>query len=205
MNETKFKVGDRVRAIKEDDGNTRIIGKTGTVKKNWSFHGEPICDIEFDEYVNGLDLDGRCEHGKGWSCFETTLEPVHDNSKIVITTDGKRTTAKLYDGKKFIKSAEAICSLDDEFDFNIGAAIALERLTGQLESTLEVEEHFYNGKVVCVSSGCYETAFTLGKIYEITEGELKAENCAYLTEIKKVSEINEHFKREGVKFLEIVE
>ena len=61
----KFKVGDRVRAIKEDDGNTRIIGKTGTVKRNWSFRGEPVCDIEFDEHVNGRDLDGRCEYGKG--------------------------------------------------------------------------------------------------------------------------------------------
>lgn len=123
-----FKVGDRVRAVKKDDGNTRIIGKTGTVKKRWSFHGEPVCDIEFDEHVNGHDLNGRCKYGKGWSCYADTLEPVRDNNKIVITTDGKTTTAKLYDGKKFVKSAEAKCSPDDEFDFERGAGIAISRL-----------------------------------------------------------------------------
>ena len=98
-------------------------------------------------------------------------------------------------------------SFEDEINsvvFEKGAGIAISRLL-EWDFVPVEEEPYYNGKVVCVSSGCYGTAFTVGKIYEITEGELKAESCAYLTEIKKVSDINEHFKREGVKFLEIVE
>ena len=205
MNKPKFKVGDRVRVITDCIGNRKVIGKIGTVRK--IFEQTHAVGVEFDEYIDGHDIDGDFKYGYCWNFYEYEVEPIHNSNKIVITTDGKTTTAKMYDGKKLVNSAKAICSPDDEFDFNIGAAIALERLTGyvygQLENTLE--EEFYTGKVVCVSSGCYGTAFTVGKIYEITEGELKAESCAYLTEIKKVSEINEHFKREGVKFLEIVE
>lgn len=51
-----------------------------------------------------------------------------ENKKIVIITDGKETHARLYDGKKVIKSAIAKCSPDDEFDFDIGAKLAFERL-----------------------------------------------------------------------------
>lgn len=202
MNETKFKVGDRVRAITDCSGNRKVIGKIGTVRK--IFEQTHAVGVEFDEYIDGHDIDGDFKHGYCWNFHEYEVEPIHNNHKIVITTDGKTTTAKMYDGKKLVNSAKAICSPDDEFDFERGAGIAISRLLGWDFVPVE-EEHFYNGKVVCVSNGCYETAFTVGKIYEITEGELKAESCAYLTEIKKVSDINEYFKREGVKFLEIVE
>lgn len=48
--------------------------------------------------------------------------------KIVITTDGKITTAKLYDGKECVKVSEARCCPSDKFDLETGAKIALERL-----------------------------------------------------------------------------
>lgn len=201
----KFKVGDRVRAVKSCTGNTLIINKTGTIKL---FAGNGDLGVEFDENICGHDLHvwGRCKDGHGWYCPDDILEPAYENikvgkkylvkcfgkengnvieitkitgsevyyrtlvgvnehvnmfqigsefhkgltsyidNKIVITTDGKTTTAKMYDGKKFIKSAKAVCSPDDEFDFNLGATIALERLTGhvhgQLESTVEEKPKF---------------------------------------------------------------
>lgn len=64
------------------------------------------------------------------------FEPVCDN-KIVITTDGMETVAKLYDGKKIIKRATAKCSPNDEFNFETGAKIAFERL---IEETLAEEK-----------------------------------------------------------------
>lgn len=64
------------------------------------------------------------------------FEPVCDN-KIVITTDGMETVAKLYDGKKIIKHATAKCSPDDEFNFETGAKIAFERL---IEETIAEEK-----------------------------------------------------------------
>ncbi len=197
----KFKVGDRVRAVKPCAGNTRIINKIGTIR---IFAGNGDLGVEFDENICGHDLHvwGRCKDGHGWYCPDDILEPVCDNreievgkkyivtdgacengnvieitkiigseayyrtlvgtnaysnifqigsdfhkgltpcvdNKIVITTDGKTTTAKLYDGKKFIKSAKAKCSPDDEFDFGIGSALALERLMGNPDATLPEEK-----------------------------------------------------------------
>ena len=49
---------------------------------------------------------------------------------IHITTDGKTTHAVLKDGGKVTKRAKAVCSPHDEFDFNTGARIALDRLVG---------------------------------------------------------------------------
>lgn len=129
-----FKVGDRVRAVKEYDDNHHIIGKTGTIIKINAFDDYHSIGVKFDEHVNGHDLKSHfdtyfCKNGHGWWCSESVLEHVHNNnSKIVITTDGKTTTAKLYDGKKFVKSAEAKCSPDDEFDFEKGTGIAMSRL-----------------------------------------------------------------------------
>lgn len=48
--------------------------------------------------------------------------------KIVITSDGKNTLARMYDGKKIVKEAKAICSPDDTFDFETGAILAFRRL-----------------------------------------------------------------------------
>lgn len=66
------------------------------------------------------------------SIFAKNLIPLteqNDNTKkIVITTDGKTTTAKMYDGKSCIKVSEARCCQSDMFDFQTGAEIAFNRL-----------------------------------------------------------------------------
>ena len=54
---------------------------------------------------------------------------VTTDQKIVITTDGRTTTAKLYHGKTVNKTATAKCSPDDRFDFVEGAKIAFDCLT----------------------------------------------------------------------------
>lgn len=69
------------------------------------------------------------------------FEVVCDDRKIVITTDGKETLARLYDGNKVIKTATARCAPDDTFDFATGAKLAFERLMGeQKEATPENAE-----------------------------------------------------------------
>ena len=204
MNETKFKVGDRVRAIKECDGNKRIIGETGTVK---SITSDSFVGVEFDNPINGWKICNGVKEDNGWYCLGDILEPIHDNNKIVITTDGKTTTAKMYDGKKLVNSAKAVCSPDDEFDFNIGASIALERLTGQIE-TIPEEEQYFTGKAVCVSNECFGRYFTVGKIYNIVNGEFSTDdnmNCGSHRHIESVEELNTRFRPGTAKFLEIVE
>lgn len=59
----------------------------------------------------------------------TTQKPVA-NQKIVIVAEGKTTKAMRYVDNKLADVAFAKCSPDDEYDFDIGALLALVRLTG---------------------------------------------------------------------------
>ncbi len=60
-------------------------------------------------------------------------------NKIIITSDCKTTTARMYDGKTLIKESSAKCSPEDVFDFSVGAKIAFERLIAE-EKKPEVKE-----------------------------------------------------------------
>lgn len=122
--EQKFKVGDKVRAKKDAPYE---ITKDGWVGKVISVYdnsirvlGEVACGKRNDFYVNP-------------DYFE--LIP---DQKIVITTDGKTTTAALYEGKRRIKDAKAVCASSDTFDFNYGATLALDRLTGFVRGSVDI-------------------------------------------------------------------
>ena len=81
--------------------------------------------------------------------------------KVVITTDGKTTTAKMYEGKKLLKAAESSCSPEDTFDFAIGAKLALERVT-------EKEQKFKIGQFVRVINNDTNN-FPIGQIVQIID------------------------------------
>lgn len=118
----KFKVGDKVKVAKVNFG----------WKKNWVGKTFTIREIN----PNGTIGYSEPHYGTVEPCpyvfRESELLPVVD-SKIVITTDGKITTAKLYENGKVVKTAEAKCCPEDTFDFNVGAKLAVERLTGQVD------------------------------------------------------------------------
>lgn len=102
-----------------------------------------------------------------------------DSRKIVITTDGVETLARLYDGKKVVKSATAKCSSSDKFDFNTGAKIAFERLVGE-EKPKNTESEKPHRK----------SKFEVGKYYKA---------CGYLAGIIKITKIDEKSEeRDGV-------
>lgn len=123
----KFKIGDRVRCVRAVDDNKHIVDKIGTIVD--TFHrGTDRFGVEFDKHVGGHKC-GNIKHKNGhcWWCDESDLVKACDE-KIVITSDGKTTTAKLYDGKKFVKAGKAVCSPEDEFNIVTGAIIAFSRL-----------------------------------------------------------------------------
>lgn len=139
-NSRKFKVGDRVRVIKDFD-----FAKKGMVGTIAVVSDEKIVGVKFDKkFYGGHILGGRCEHGYGLWVFPDCIELISGN-KIVITTDGKTTTARFYDGKKAIKAAKAECSPEDDFDFKIGAKIAFDRL---VDNEIKNPRKYYNGKVM---------------------------------------------------------
>lgn len=115
----KFKVGDRVRVldgskIKNYDGGwvrgmQECVGNVYTVEQTLSGGVYRLEDVPFLFY-------------------ERWLERAGNPGKIIITTDGRITTAKLYrHGAPTLKSV-AECSPEDTFDFAAGAKLAFDRL-----------------------------------------------------------------------------
>ena len=120
----KFKIGDKVEIL---DGS-KIPNYTGGFNCQMSeYIGEihTILGIKgFDNKRYGYFLDNTA-----YVYDERGLKLVTDhNEKIVITTDGKTTTATKYDGKAVTKTTTAKCNPDDKFHFDIGAKIAFDRL-----------------------------------------------------------------------------
>ena len=145
----KFKVGDRVRVREWDDmakefgtigfgietprrfleEMAELCGETGVIvgihKKS---DGTQELHINWDNDADGNDRK-RWNYDNGM--FELIVKPItplRTTPKIVITTDGKTTTAKLYNNKSLCETATAQCSPEDKFDFNIGAKLAMDRL-----------------------------------------------------------------------------
>lgn len=139
-NDRKFKVGDRVRLVKDYvDAKAGMVGTLAVIEED-CLHG-----VRFDRpFKYGHTLWGKCEDGYGYWVFQDCLELI-SNNKIIITTDGKSTTARLYDGKKVIKAAKAECSPKDGFDFKIGAKMAFDRL---VDNEIKNPCKYYNGIVV---------------------------------------------------------
>lgn len=122
----KYKVGDRVR-----------VRRDLKALKHYYSEDKKTCDVAVCEMLKMrgkiVTISEVLDIGKykikefGWSWTDEMFEDIY-NEKIVITTDGTTTTAKLYNGKEVIKSAEAKCSPQDKFDFEHGAGIAISRL-----------------------------------------------------------------------------
>ena len=161
MSNCKFKIGDKVRITGcRDDFTTHLDGKIGEVI------GAFLNDIEV--MVKGEELP--------WLVWNHNAKLVEKapKDKIVITHDGKTTTAALCreDGTK--KTATSNCAPEDKFDFYTGAELALKRLFNKEDVGMQKTEKpkYYNGKVVCVKSGIpYD--FTVGKVYTFENGVVK--------------------------------
>lgn len=137
---SNFKLGDKVRAKHNAPYGITTNGWVGEVVK--------ICNNN-NMVVHGKGACGKKKDGCGFTVSPMYFEKVCDN-KVVITTDGITTTAKLYDGKTVVKTAEAKCAPDDEFNFETGARIAFNRLTGYIESILDATfdwDEFKAGKI----------------------------------------------------------
>ena len=174
-----FKIGDRVRVVRESLCHSAKVGMTGLiVVKTGTCFG-----VRFDNaFADGHSLDGRCKNGHGQWMVGEDLELIGDNHKIVITSDGKTTLARLCEGKKVVKSAEAKCSPDDEFDFTKGAKIAFERLMEEKPKYKEVHRKAKVGEYVRLvaeegeSPGGYsEEAYDRCGIYQVEAVDVLAE------------------------------
>lgn len=181
----KFKVGDRVRAIRECDGRN-LIGYEGTVKviDSGIYVRLPI-GVEFDKKFDfGHDLDGSVRNGHGRWCEESSLELIKDET-IVIYRKGNEVIAL---DKSTGKKAVAKCSPADKFDFNVGAKLAFERLTKNVTFRL-----------LCIN----ETIISeKGKIYEFVDSVTTWKDG---THSKKYDDINEFKRKNCITYEHFVE
>ena len=160
----EFKVGERY-----------VVG--GNPKPLEGFVEPEIGNVIEITRVGKNHISYRTVRGESEGCrfaydspFAKSLVPYKKLHKILITTDGKTTTARLLEGKKTIKTAEAKCSPDDEFDFKTGAKIAFQRLMGEPVVEDKPEPKLYNGKVVCVECPPNVGPYTPGKVYTFKDG-----------------------------------
>lgn len=168
----KYKVGDKVR-VRDD----LEIGKWYSMNnrtfsdyvnsKMITFKGKEVtilADNCFGMYLIKEDNGEWHWTDEMFSGLATSLP------KVVITTDGKTTTAKMYEGKKVLKTAKSQCSPEDTFDFAVGAKLALERVTKK-------ELKFKIGQFVRVikNDTCYFFKGQPVKITEISEGYVMCE------------------------------
>lgn len=151
----KYKPGDRVIAV--DNIREYPDGAVGTIVDVYS--ADPIEGN--NDYKVKFDLGGNY-----WSNVLCLAEqPV-----IVITCDGKTTTATLRDHKQVLKRESVSLYHKDTFDHFTGAEYALKKL---FDKPLD-EPKLYNGKVVCTKSN--SKWWTVGKIYTFENGATVDDN-----------------------------
>lgn len=172
-NLTSLHVGQKVRYKEKYTGEIVFIeDDTVLCKLDHTFSGHTARTAW--EYI------GKQTESIFYWCSEDDLEVVENYAeKIEITTDGKKTTAVLYNNDGSVKrKASAKCSPDDKFDFEIGAQIAMKRLKlNEVPAEDLVEKPKYS-IVKCVGyKQKNEFFFTVGKEYKIYEnGEITNDN-----------------------------
>ncbi|WP_310604826.1 hypothetical protein [Anaerosporobacter sp.] len=150
MNKKVFKVGDRVRVINNgetcscyeefiDRNAPKYIDKykQGFLPDNGSVGVVVGCGVNTayrDSFLAVLS------EGKVFCICEEGVETIQ-NASIHITTDENKVIAVMKEGKQEVGRGVAVCNHSDEFDFKIGAKLALTRLFGEdaMESAVSVE------------------------------------------------------------------
>ena len=163
---SKFKVGDKVRIL---DGS-KIENYTG----RWNtFMNVCVGEVYTIKSVNSDWTDGRVSYKADdpfyCSWDERGLELAREQ-KIVITTDGRITKARLYDNEKLVRQAVASCAPDDKFDFYVGACLAFGRLIESFPTETSLDwDKFAHGKLAvkvnkknydAFMKQCYQRGFT---------------------------------------------
>lgn len=199
----KFKVGDIVRGNKRASnyyGSTRegSVGKVVALNECGDMRIRIITPCKGEEWSTGECFNVRC------ACFDlvkakASIPDKNDIGPISICRKGKRVIASC--GK--IKGV-ASCNPIDDFDYEIGAALALKRL---FEAGRAIEP--MNARI-CITKKATKGAeknFIVGKIYHIVNGKLLVEGAKYPCDAKRFTNENDiraYFDGE-VDFVVVVE
>lgn len=165
----KFKIGDKVRVK-----NGLVGGKTYD-KIYFGYCMEPFRGKDF---IIEKVINHKCGYilndGEGFFYGESMLEPVENAipEKLIIYREDNKTIAKYYKSDKTV-TAEANCAPEDEFDFEYGAKLAMDRAIEKMKE----EETGYSW-VKCVGYRQNEEFyFTVDERYKVyDDGRIVADN-----------------------------
>lgn len=201
----KFKIGDIVRGNKRASYYYSVTGEGSVsqviaVNNRGDMRIRVITPCEGEEWLAGETFNVRCTH------FDLVKEKAsipdkNDVGSISICRKGKRVIASC--GK--IKGV-ASCNPIDDFDYEVGVALALKRL---FEAGRAIEP--MNARI-CITKKATKWAeknsnFVVGKIYPIVNGKLLAEGIEYPCDAKRFTDENDiraYFDGE-VDFVVVVE
>lgn len=144
----------------------------------WS---DPACNPKYENTFKGL-----VNWFRNWYKFELVI-----NDKIVITHDGKTTTATLYreDGSKEVATAK--CSPEDTFDFNVGAKLAMERLMKKVEPVpVKKEKYTVGDRIFAEDNINHHPGGAWGTVGEVLDKRIHAED--YLVKFDDGSRLCSH-------------
>lgn len=196
----KFKVGDRVRVIHV--GYRRIIevGDTGTIK-GCNALGDYA--VEFDRQNRYfIRCDGLTKRDRGLWLSPEDLELIEDKPtrefKLIITSSGDVTTAKLIHGKDIAKEATVTRYHKDEYSGKAAVEAVVKKLFGENEEETENKQKYFNGKAVWTDDDTWR--HTKGRLYYFNNGKHKDDDG--ITSTKRYTEDD---MRISTAFLPIVE
>lgn len=168
----KFKVGDRVKLAV--DRFTIPRGTTGVIKCFDKDADKEKIDIaiELDRPISYHNCGGRTKYNCGCWVAERDIELIktaEPEFKLIITSKGDTTTAKLIHGKDVAKEATVPRYSKDEYS----EKAAVEAITKKIFGENEKKEELFNGKVVCLMDLTYVPKYTKGRVYKFVNGNCK--------------------------------
>ena len=182
----RYKVGDKVRIV--DKWGPGSINHSKGLMDHWLGKVMTIRSFDADGDAR-MEEDAHENYGRGWYWNDAMIAGLAGSEekltplKIVITTDGKTTLARYYEGKKVVHTAEAICNGDDTFDFGTGAKLATERLLEKMKPKFKV------GDIVKIIGNKRENGV---KYHYLLVGGLAQVTAVYGTEIVAVG-LSDHW------------
>lgn len=173
---TKFKVGDIVKPNDKSVGVFHIAGK-GNMLEGVVVHSE---DDWFSVKITKMAKGERRHEGRIFKIlFPECFDLITPKRELHVTADGTTTHAVLKEDGKVVKRAKAVCSPDDEYSFETGARLAIDRVFGKDEKNAEEKGAAHEPKPK-FNIGNMVKVVDSGKTYSLFEDLMQQYGADYL-------------------------
>ena len=171
----KFKVGDRIELISNIYSHACIGDKGKVVSVNYNIVGDTCYGVQMDvkrpfyHSCHDKAVDGYGQYLWG-SCLKLIEEKPTREFKLIITSSGDTTTAKLIHGERtVVKEATVTRYSKDEYSEKAAVEAVVKKNFGEGEKKTEKKDELFNGVAVClIDRDCPK--FTRGRTYTFVNG-----------------------------------